>query len=123
MITSKTVNVYPKRPIMFGKSEIRGVTKKIELSTGNIFHCLLAMAKVEEVLKDGSTIELTRKNYKEDFSKSIAAKPLTPATPTPTPKEASATTTTPTNIAKTDDAKANTPKVDDAKTTTDATKK
>ena len=54
----KKVNVYPKRPIFFGKKEIRQKQLGIQMSVGDIFQCLLAMAKVEEVSGSGEAKEL-----------------------------------------------------------------
>lgn len=54
----KKVNVYPKRPIFFGNKEIRQNQLGIQMSVGDIFQCLLAMAKVEEVNESEETTEL-----------------------------------------------------------------
>lgn len=54
----KKVNVYPKRPIFFGNKEIRQDQTGIQMSVGDIFQCLLAMAKVEEVSESGEATEL-----------------------------------------------------------------
>ena len=59
----KKVNVYPKRPIFFGKKEIRQNQTGIQMSVGDIFQCLLAMAKVEEVSESGKTTELQLSDF------------------------------------------------------------
>ena len=59
----KKVNVYPKRPIFFGKKEIRQNQTGIQMSVGDIFQCLLAMAKVEEVSDSGKTTELQLSDF------------------------------------------------------------
>ena len=59
----KKVNVYPKRPIFFGKKEIRQNQTGIQMSVGDIFQCLLAMAKVEEVSDSGEVTELKLSDF------------------------------------------------------------
>ena len=59
----KKVNVYPKRPIFFGKKEIRQNQTGIQMSVGDIFQCLLAMAKVEEVSDSGEVTELQLSDF------------------------------------------------------------
>ena len=59
----KKVNVYPKRPIFFGNKEIRQKQSGIQMSVGDIFQCLLAMAKVEEVSGSGETTELKLSDF------------------------------------------------------------
>ena len=59
----KKVNVYPKRPIFFGNKEIRQDQTGIQMSVGDIYQCLLAMAKVEEVSDSGKTTELQLSDF------------------------------------------------------------
>ena len=59
----KKVNVYPKRPIFFGNKEIRQNQLGIQMSVGDIFQCLLAMAKVEEVNESEETTELKLSDF------------------------------------------------------------
>ena len=59
----KKVNVYPKRPIFFGNKEIRQNQLGIQMSVGDIFQCLLAMAKVEEVNESEETTELQLSDF------------------------------------------------------------
>ena len=59
----KKVNVYPKRPILFGNKEIRQNQLGIQMSVGDIFQCLLAMAKVEEVNESEETTELKLSDF------------------------------------------------------------
>ena len=59
----KKVNVYPKRPIFFGNKEIRQNQLGIQMSVGDIFQCLLAMAKVEEVSGSGEAKELQLSDF------------------------------------------------------------
>ena len=61
--TIKKVNVYPRRPIFFGNKEIRHDELGIQLAVGDIFQCLLALAKVEEVLGSGQTKELLLSDF------------------------------------------------------------
>ena len=41
------------------------------MSTGNILKCLCRRAKVFEVLSNGATVQLTTKNFRNDFESSI----------------------------------------------------
>lgn len=64
--TTKKVNIYPRRPLMFGKFEIRREAKGITMTVGNIYNSLLAGAKIEEVFDDGTIVKLNTSNYKKD---------------------------------------------------------
>lgn len=59
----KKVNVFPMVPIYSIKNPIVGTTFNVELSTGDILCCIYARAKVEEILPNGTTINLDLKNY------------------------------------------------------------
>lgn len=59
----KKVNIYPTRVIYNIATPITGVTLNQILSVGDIEKCLIANAKVEEVLSNGKTARLTLLNY------------------------------------------------------------
>lgn len=59
----KKVNIYPTRVIHNIGIPITGVTLNQELSVGDIEKCLIANAKVEEILSNGTTVRLSLLNY------------------------------------------------------------
>lgn len=59
----KKVNIYPQTPITNIRPPIRSVTKKVTRSEEDIRACIIARAKVEEILPDGSIIRLNLTNY------------------------------------------------------------
>lgn len=62
----KRVNIYPTRPITNVTPIIRGVVKDVTKDIKTIRLCILGMAKVEEILNDGSIIQLDLNNYNID---------------------------------------------------------
>ena len=81
---TKKVNIYPSTPIVSVtppiRTTVKGATKKIE----TIRKCIIARAKVEEVLPTGDTIILDLSNYDKDNRFNTESKmdiPETPADP------------------------------------------
>lgn len=67
----KRVNIYPNTPITSVNPPIRCVTLNSTKNIGVIRNCILAGAKVEEVLPTGEIIELNINNYDKDNSITI----------------------------------------------------
>lgn len=66
-MNKKLVNIKTRRPIRLSLPvPIRGNIDNIELSEDDIFIAICSKAIVEEVLKDGSTVPLTFKNYNKN---------------------------------------------------------
>lgn len=59
----KKVNIIARLPVRTIYPPIYGTYEGISMSPANILKCILHKAHVEEVLEDGSTIELTTENY------------------------------------------------------------
>ena len=81
---TKKVNIYPSTPIVSVtppiRTTVKGATKKIE----TIRKCIIARAKVEEVLPTGDTVILDLSNYDKDNRFNTESKmdiPETPADP------------------------------------------
>ena len=70
----KVVNIYPSFPITTVNPPIRGSVLKTKKSLEDIKKCIIARAKVEEVLNDGSTLLLNLNNYDRDNSVDLGAK-------------------------------------------------
>ena len=70
----KTVNIYPSRPIITVNPIIRGVVKAATKDTDTIRKCLIAGAKVEEILTSGRLVRLDMNNYNKDNEVSVAEK-------------------------------------------------
>ena len=121
----KKVNVYPKRPIFFGNKEIRQNQLGIQMSVGDIFQCLLAMAKVEEVSGSGETTELKLSDFygqnwtKEEDPKVVKISPANGDGKTVYTKQTNVNTTPKTETTKT----TTTPKTETPNTTTTTPKK
>lgn len=62
----KLVNICPSRPILALNPPIRCATNRIFKSEEEIKECLLANARVEEILPNGGIVELTFDNYNTD---------------------------------------------------------
>ena len=72
---TKLVNVYTRSPIRsMSGLPIRSSTRSIKLSISDIHACIIAKAKVEEVLIDGSVLILNLANYNKDNNAEIKAK-------------------------------------------------
>ena len=75
-ITSKKVNIYAlKRPVTL-KIAIRGTVYGMTLPVEDIFKCICQKAKVEEILSDGSLVQLNFQNYNTD-NENVVAKDTT----------------------------------------------
>ena len=81
---TKKVNIYPSTPIVSVtppiRTTVKGATKKIE----TIRKCIIARAKVEEILPTGDTVILDLSNYDKDNRFNTESKmdiPETPADP------------------------------------------
>ena len=59
----KKVNIIARLPVRTMYPPIYGTYEGISMSPANILKCILHKAYVEEVLEDGSTVELTIENY------------------------------------------------------------
>ena len=70
----KKVNIIARLPVRTLYPPIHGTYECINLSPTNILKCLLHKAYVEEVLEDGSTLELNMQNY-NTVNKPAAKKP------------------------------------------------
>ena len=62
----KRVNIYPRGPITTVNPPIRSVVKAVTKEISDIRKCILAGAKVEEVINNYITIELNLNNYDKD---------------------------------------------------------
>lgn len=78
---TKKVNIYPSTPIVSVtppiRTTVKGATKKIE----TIRKCIIARAKVEEVLPTGDTVILDLSNYDKDNRFNTESKMDIPETP------------------------------------------
>lgn len=62
----KFVNIYPVYPITSINPPIRSVVRRVSKSPAEIRACLMARARVEEILPGGKLITLTLSNYDKD---------------------------------------------------------
>ena len=72
----KRVNIYPRGPITTVNPPIRSVVKAVTKDVSDIRKCILAGAKVEEVINNYISIELNLNNYDKDNGGSENALPL-----------------------------------------------
>lgn len=70
-VLRKTVNVFPKSPIIGLGVPLSRSALGISLSIGDIKVCLYRGAKVEEVIRKGLTIPLNFSNYDKDNSGAV----------------------------------------------------
>ena len=70
-IEQKLVNIYPTRPIAAITPTIRNPIINQKMNVGDIRLCLLQRAKVEEILKDGTTVQLDLNTLYLDNEKRI----------------------------------------------------
>lgn len=68
---TKIVNIKATIPIRDTTPPIYGVKTNVKMTHSDILKCLCRRAIVEEVLPDGSTIRLTTKNFRDDFSSAV----------------------------------------------------
>ena len=74
-VLNKKCNVTTKGDVIVtGSRRIVGSLKETYLTVGEIIQCLQRKAFVEEILDDGSTIQLTIMNYDKDNNANIRAK-------------------------------------------------
>ena len=83
---TKIVNIKATIPIRDTTPPIYGVKTNVKMTHSDILKCLCRRAIVEEVLPDGSTVRLTTKNFRDDFSSTVkpAKKEVTKKTTTKT---------------------------------------
>ena len=68
----KRVNIYPRGPITTVEPPIRTITKNVSKSIADIWNCLIAGAKVEEIINtNGQVIELNLTNYCTDNGSTV----------------------------------------------------
>ena len=72
----KTVNIFPKFPIIGVNPPIRTAVRKVTKSTADIRTCIIARAIVEEILEDGSTVILDLNNFDKDNSNPVVEEPI-----------------------------------------------
>lgn len=65
----KVVNIFPRGPITSLDFPIRVPVKNVTKDVVDIRKCIIANAKVEEILNDGSIVELNLNNYDLDNEK------------------------------------------------------
>lgn len=65
-MNKKVVNIYPTTPILSTNPPIRTMAYKITKPIKDIRACIIAGAKVEEILPNGTTIRLNLNNYDKD---------------------------------------------------------
>lgn len=63
---NKKVNVYPTLPILTITPNITSVVYGVELGFGEIKQCLFRHARVEEILADGTKVQLDLNNLSSD---------------------------------------------------------
>lgn len=68
---TKIVNIKATIPIRDTTPPIYGVKTNVKMTHSDILKCLCRRAIVEEVLPDGSTVRLTTKNFRDDFSSAV----------------------------------------------------
>ena len=86
----KTVNIFPKFPIIGVNPPIRTAVRRVTKSTAEIRTCIIARAIVEEILEDGSTVILDLNNFDKDNSNTVAEEPIAePEEPAPVQEEVS----------------------------------
>ncbi len=74
----KKVNVFPVSPIYNIKCPILGTVFSSNLTVGDIGCCLQSRARVQEILEDGTLVNLNLSNYKDDNSYLMKNKPMQP---------------------------------------------
>ena len=74
IVKTKIVNINARIPVKTVAPPIYGVKMGIEMSISDILKCLTRRAIVHQVLSDGSTVQLTTKNFREDFEGQLKMK-------------------------------------------------
>ena len=70
----KIVNVNAPIPVKTTIPPIYGVRTGIKMTYSDILKCLCRRATIYQVLSDGSTVQLTTKNFRYDFEADLQAK-------------------------------------------------
>lgn len=70
----KIVNVNAPIPVKTTTPPIYGVRTGIKMTYSDILKCLCRRATIHQVLSDGSTVQLTTKNFRYDFEADLQAK-------------------------------------------------
>lgn len=74
IVKTKIVNINARIPVKTVSPPIYGVKNGIEMSISDILKCLTRRAIIHQVLSDGSTIQLTTKNFREDYEGQLQQK-------------------------------------------------
>ena len=74
VLRTKIVNINARIPVKTVAPPIYGVKNGIEMTISDILKCLTRRAIVHQVLSDGSTIQLTTKNFREDYEGQLQKK-------------------------------------------------
>lgn len=74
VIKTKIVNINARIPVKNVAPPIYGVKNGIEMSISDILKCLTRRAIIHQVLSDGSLIQLTTKNFRDDFEGELQKK-------------------------------------------------
>lgn len=74
--TRKLVNITPTSAITSTNPPIRGKVRGVRMRIVDIRKCIMARAKVEEVLPDGEVITLTLANYNKDNIAAVKAQDI-----------------------------------------------
>lgn len=74
VVKTKIVNINARIPVKTVSPPIYGVKNGIEMSISDILKCLTRRAIVHQVLSDGSLIQLTTKNFREDYEGQLQQK-------------------------------------------------
>lgn len=70
----KIVNVNAPIPVKTTTPPIYGIRMNIKMTYSDILKCLCRRAIIHQVLSDGSTVQLTTKNFRYDFEADLQAK-------------------------------------------------
>lgn len=70
----KIVNVNAPIPVKTTTPPIYGTRTNIKMTYSDILKCLCRRATIHQVLSDGSTVQLTTKNFRYDFEADLQAK-------------------------------------------------
>lgn len=74
VVKTKIVNINARIPVKTVSPPIYGVKNGVEMSISDILKCLTRRAIIHQVLSDGSTIQLTTKNFREDYEGQLQKK-------------------------------------------------
>ena len=74
VLRTKIVNINARIPVKTVSPPIYGVKNGVEMSISDILKCLTRRAIIHQVLSDGSLIQLTTKNFRDDFEGELQKK-------------------------------------------------